>query len=781
MEPDPRAMGLPADRAGALSSLHLGMGWFPDDAGGLNRYLRELTEELSLSAPVRAVVVGPASEPPEHVDVVSLVEAPLLRRLRLYEAAAARMRETAVVDVHFALYAFAPVLLGRLRRQPLVVHFHGPWADESLADGSSRAASLVKRVIERRLYSRAREVVVLSRAFGRLLVERYGVSPWRITVVPPGVQLERFSPGGRSEARQGLGLSDETRVVLAVRRLVPRMGLEVVIDAWSRIEPSKDLLVIVGDGPIRPALETRVEELGLGSRVRLVGRVEDQQLVDWYRAAEMVVVPSLALEGFGLVVLEALACGTPVIATDVGGLPETLGQLDQSMVVPAGDVEGLANRVASALDGTRPLPGPTLCREHAERHTWAAAANRHFGVYARAVRPHQDGRLRVVYVDHTAALSGGELALLRLLPALKSIKPHVILGEEGPLVQRLQEAGVSVEVLAMTPSLRALPRNRVALGVAPLRELVEAVGYSMRLARRLRSLNPDLVHTNSLKSALYGGVAGRLVRVPVVWHVRDRIAADYLGRDAARLVRAAAGRLPDAIIANSATTLGTLGSHTRGHVIGSPVIVNGVNDARRRRIGLPLAVGMVGRISPWKGQHVFVRAFGQAFPAGSERAVIVGAPMFGEDDRAYGAQVHDLARGLGLDGRITFVGFTDDVDEVLRSLDVLVHASVLPEPFGQVVIEGMAAGLPVIAAAAGGPAEVIEHGETGLLYPPGDVGALAAMLRRLAADPTLRNRLGTAAREAVRHFEADALAPKIVDVYRQVLDDRNRSRGARIP
>src|ERR1700704_3441600 len=93
----------------------------------------------------------------------------------------------------------------------------------------------------------------------------------------------------------------------------------------------------------------------------------------------------------------------------------------------------------------------------------------------------------------------------------------------------------------------------------------------------------------------------------------------------------------------------------------------------------------------------------------------------------------------------------------LERLDILVHASIIPEPFGQVVIEGMAAGLPVVAAGAGGPAEVIEDGVTGILYPPGDVGALASALRKLAAKPHLRERLGRAGR-----VQAAAFAPDIV-------------------
>ena len=112
--------------------------------------------------------------------------------------------------------------------------------------------------------------------------------------------------------------------------------------------------------------------------------------------------------------------------------------------------------------------------------------------------------------------------------------------------------------------------------------------------------------------------------------------------------------------------------------------------------------GMLGRIAPWKGQDLFLRAFAEAFPGGTERAVIVGTAMFGEED--YERELPALAAELGLDVRVEFRGFREDIWRELAALDVLVHASLTPEPFGQVVLEGMAAGLPVLAPDEGAPA-----------------------------------------------------------------------------
>lgn len=744
-----------------------GMGWFPDQPGGLNRYFVELYRALEASgADPRGIVVGPVAHRPAGVSVTAHARDRLISRLRHYVGSVRAALPTAsLVDAHFALYAFLPVMRG-LRGRPLVVHFHGPWAEEGAVQGESRLKVRAKRFVERSVYSRAREIVVLSHAFKRILVERYGIAPWRVNVVPPGVDLERFSPSARAEARERLGLPENAWLALTVRRLVPRMGVDVLLEAWSGLGDLDAILLIAGDGPIRARLEERASELGLEGSIRFMGRVDDDELVDYYRAADLTVVPSTTLEGFGLVVLESLACGTPALVTDVGGLPEVVAPLDPTLVVAPSDPVAIADRLRGAREGTTPLPGSERCRSYAETFSWPEVAARHREIYARATAPEVTRRTRVVYVDHCAKLSGGELALLRLLPALEEVDPHVILGEDGPLVEKLRRAGVSVEVLPMSRRAGGLERGKVAAGLGGLVPAVLSTVYAIRLARRLRRQRPDVVHTNSLKAALYGGVAGRLARTPVVWHLRDRIADDYLPSAAVRLVRAAARRLPSAVIANSEATLATLGELDRPNlVLPSPVDLEPAEASAARNGNL--RVGIVGRLAPWKGQHVFLDAFAKAFPTNSASAVVVGAPLFGEEE--YAESLRRQADELGLDGRVEFAGFRENVAAELAGIDVLVHASVIPEPFGQVVIEGMCAGVPVIAAGEGGPAEVIEDGVTGVLYPPGDTEALAAALRRLGADATLRAELGEAGRLRARDFSPEAIAPRLIGFYRELL------------
>lgn len=733
--------------------------------GGLNRYLGDLIEaEHSSGADPRAVVLGYSGALPSSnlLEWAESMDAPLPKRIISMARMAWRRPLPDVVDAHFALYAFLPVLT-KLRRRPLVVHFQGPWADESSTEGLGRLNSSLKRRIERSVYRRADRVVVLSRAFETLLVERYGVPANIVRRIAPGVDPVRFSPGDTESARRHLGLDQDIFTMVVVRRLRNRMGIEVAIEAAKSLGDGVEL-VVVGEGPERNRLEALAASLD--APVRFVGRVSDDDLALWYRAADVSVVPTLALEGFGLVVLESLACGTPVIASDLDGLRDAVEGLEGSVLVTPGDPVALADALRAVRKGERSTE--SLCRSHALAHSWTEIASQHLEVYEE-ITPNAHRR-RVVVLGHTAALSGGELAISRLLPALSlDHEVTVILAEDGPLVHRLEASGIDVQILPMPERIRNLGRTSVVPGLGAFSAAITTLSYCLKLARRLREIKPDVVHTNTLKASLYGGVAARLARSPeVIWHMRDRIADDYLPGPAVRLVRWAARWLPDGIVANSAATLETLGRlKVPSLVLPSPLEPT-VKPNGSKRVEGAIRFGVVGRLAPWKGQSLFLDAFASAFPegAGSPTAVIVGSPLFGEDD--YLTHLQRQITRLGLDQRVELAGFKEDIAGVLSGLDVLVHSSLIAEPFGQVVIEGMGAGLCVVAADAGGPAETVTNGVDGLLYGMGDEAALAAVLRRVADDVSLRTHLGLSAVETAESFRADRLAAKLSEFYEEV-------------
>jgi glycosyltransferase involved in cell wall biosynthesis len=711
--------------------LVLGMGDVREQPGGLNRYVAELTSALR---DVATVTVSPST--------------PLVQRLVAASREARRAaRRADVVDAHFALYALWPVVAGSLRRQPLVVHVHGPWAAEG-DDG--RLVRMVKRRVERAVYERAARVVVLSDWMRDVVVGSYGVDPARVVVLPPGVDRDRFSPGPSERAR--LGVPGDRPLLLTVRRLVPRMGVDVLLRAVATL-PSVHLAV-VGDGAERRRLEQLARELDLADRVAFAGRVADTDLTAWYRSADVTVVPSVAHEGWGLVVDESLACGTPVVGSRLGGLPSALAVAPDALV-PPGDADALARRLRGALDGTAPLPDAAACRAATAGRDWAAVAARTVALYRAAARP------RVVVVGHCARPSGAELALLSLAPELaREVDLTVVLGEDGPVAQRLRQCGVPVDLLPLPGGLAA--RRRDDARVPPVGG---AALHAARLAALLRRRRASVVHAWTLKAGLTAAPAARLAGMPLVWSARDRLAADYLPRRTAGLVRVAADRLADVVVANSAATLVTWSpQRARGTVVASPGVVR---DAVPRRTGTPFTVACLSRLAPHKGQDLVVRAFARAFLDGEARLRVLGAAWFGEDDWA--SQLRGLATRLGVADRVDLVGHRDDVAAELAEVDVVVAYARVAEPFGQVVVDAMTAGRAVVAAAEGGPADTVTDGVDGLLVAPRDPVALAAALRRLHDDAELRGRLADGGVRTARRYRPERLAGELLAVYREVV------------
>jgi glycosyltransferase involved in cell wall biosynthesis len=291
-----------------------------------------------------------------------------------------------VLAAHFALYAWPALRLLRGRRW--VFHFHGPWSIESSAEGQSGIAARAKFLLERSVYRRASRFVVLSQAFATLLSERFDVPQEKIAVVPGGVDLDRFRPlATRQELRRKMGWESDKRIVLAVRRLAKRMGLENLIAAFAEVAGQFPdvVLYIAGKGAQREVLDRAVEERGLGARVKFLGFVADEDLPAAYAAADLTVVPSQDLEGFGLVTLESLACGTPCLVTPVGGLPEAVAGFREELVTKGSSASELASALASWLRES--AASVAACRAYAEQFGWPKIAQRVMEVYAAAEQP----------------------------------------------------------------------------------------------------------------------------------------------------------------------------------------------------------------------------------------------------------------------------------------------------------------------------------------------------------------------------------------------------------
>jgi glycosyltransferase involved in cell wall biosynthesis len=346
--------------------------------------------------------------------------------------------------------------------------------------------------------------------------------------------------------------------------------------------------------------------------------------------------------------------------------------------------------------------------------------------------------------------------------------PLVVLPDEGELATDLREAGVEVLVRPLAVVRRALltPRGLAAIAGAAARD-------AAALRQLVRARHIDLIHSNT--SVVLGGAAAAVAgRIPHLWHVREIYAGSDFDRawPAFRTMLLSATALPCV----SRATATQFGASRRARVVPDGLAIEPRRAPRaeaRAALGLPEGapvIAVLGRISGWKGQDVLVRALAEPeLSARGALALIAGAAWPGAEERTVAVRV--LARSLGVDHRVRFVGFRDDVENVYGAADVVAVPSTAPDPLPGAAIEAAAAGCAVVASAHGGLPEIIRDGQTGRLVTPGDPGALARAAATLLDDPGARARLGAAAAADVRErFAPSRLLAAIQALYDEVLD-----------
>jgi glycosyltransferase involved in cell wall biosynthesis len=361
----------------ALSAqfLLVGLGWFPITPGGMDRYGYELMQQLAADGDLLTLCgVGlPETSPHASITLRNLAnpQTPLPQRLwaarQYYRQHRSQMPRPDAINLHFSLYSF-PILSDLPSGVPITFNFQGPWALESQVEGAKPWSVAFKRWIEQRVYCRCDRFIVLSHAFGELLQREYGVPGEKIHVVPAGVDIERFQINmTRQQARQAMNFPLDRPILFTPRRLAMRMGIDKLLQALVEVKRQvPDVwLAIAGKGASRIALEQQANELGLQNHVKFLGYVPDEQLPVAYQAADLTVVPSQSLEGFGLILLESLACGTPVLSTPVGGMPEVLHPFQSSLITESPTSDALSTRLIELLTGQIPLPDRAASREYA--------------------------------------------------------------------------------------------------------------------------------------------------------------------------------------------------------------------------------------------------------------------------------------------------------------------------------------------------------------------------------------------------------------------------------
>lgn len=363
--------------------------------------------------------------------------------------------------------------------------------------------------------------------------------------------------------------------------------------------------------------------------------------------------------------------------------------------------------------------------------------------------------MKILFLNPVGNVGGAETSLLCLMGALREIEPtwqlELLLGSKGPLEGLAQKLGVQTTVLEFPAAVQGLGESGGSAGVGGgLKAIAALWSYRQKLSQAIAAIAPDVIHSNGLKMHVLSAVARR-GKARLVGHIHDYVSHRRLSR---HLMGQLAGKF-DTLVANSNDVAQDC-HFWAGQTSRVRMVYNAVDPQRFRPDGarldldslsqLPpapegaLRVGLMATFAHWKGHRTFLKAIQELGDEEAVRFYILGGPIYATGGSQLSLEeLKQEARELGIEGRVGFTGFIADTASALRSLDIVVHASTKPEPFGMVIIEGMACGKAVVAADAGGAKELLANGTTGVPHQPGDPSSLAAALRRLIENSELRS------------------------------------------
>jgi glycosyltransferase involved in cell wall biosynthesis len=377
---------------------------------------------------------------------------------------------------------------------------------------------------------------------------------------------------------------------------------------------------------------------------------------------------------------------------------------------------------------------------------------------------------RVLFLDQSGNLGGAELCLLDIAKPYRD-RSLVALLADGPFRHRLEQEHIPVQVLT-DRNIKVRKGSSLLQGLASLGQLLPLILQVAHLSH-----NYDAIYANTQKALVIGAIASFLSRRPLVYHLHDILSLDHFSPTNRRLIITLVNRFATAVIANSQASQ-TAFVEAGGRPDLTTVIYNGFDpaiylhhDLERSQLRHQLqaddkfVVGHFSRLSPWKGQHILIEALLHC--SDDVVAVFVGDALFGEDD--YKTQLQQQIATHNLCDRVHFLGFRSDIPQLMTACDLVAHTSTAPEPFGRVIVEAMLCGRPVAAAAAGGAIELIEHGKTGWLCPPGDPHKLAEIIMASRHSDKAMEMAHTAQSQASERYSLATIDQQIAQLLRQVV------------
>ncbi|MEA5575250.1 glycosyltransferase family 4 protein [Anabaena sp. UHCC 0451] len=337
--------------------------------------------------------------------------------------------------------------------------------------------------------------------------------------------------------------------------------------------------------------------------------------------------------------------------------------------------------------------------------------------------------MKVLFLDQSGKPGGAELCLLDIA------KPYantslIGLFADGDFRKLLETNHIPVEVLA-TQAIKVRKQSSLFSALASLGKLTPLINKVIHRAREY-----DLIYANTQKALVVGAVASFFARRPLVYHLHDILSTEHFSKTNLQVAITLINRFVSLVIANSqASKTAFIQAGGKSDIV--EVVYNGFETKNyqisevavknlRQKLGLAekFIVGHFSRLSPWKGQHILINSLAEC--PENITVILVGDALFGEDE--YVQELHQKVTALGLENRVKFLGFRDDIPQLMSACDLVAHTSIAPEPFGRVIVEAMLCGKPVIAAKAGGAMELVEDGINGFLVTPNNPQELAQVI-----------------------------------------------------
>ncbi len=580
------------------------------------------------------------------------------------------------------------------------------------------------------------------------------------------------------------------------------------------------------------------QRLGIATYVGFIGF--QKNTAPMFRALDVVVHASTMPEPFGLTIAEGMSCARAVIVSEAGGAAELFTSGHDALGFVPRDARSLKDamqKLIEDLDFRSAIAGrarqTVLTRFDRDRVGPEVLA-----VFDQAIADYQSGfrpkrklsqsaephtapmftcgthltelgsNLRIVFMNPVGELGGGERNLLDIITVMQESLPHaklhLICFAEGPFCDAVRKLGVPVTIMPLPEQLASIGDSALkGAGTLALARLFftsvlwalqDMLTYSSKLQKVLADLKPSIIHTNGIKCHLLPSIV-HYPNAPILWQMQDFVGtrpvvnralrwaskfangtisiSEAVGKD----ITEVAPRLPTKVIYSAIDTdyfsPSTETPYDLDALAGLPPPPPGT-----------LRVALVAAYARWKGQDVFLDAAAKlimAHPDAPVRFFIVGGPIYKTQGSQFSiAELQAKARELKIEDRVGFVPFQQDVAQVYRSLDIFVHASKQPEPFGRTIVEAMATAKPVIVSRAGGAAELFTHGHDAMGVTPNDSSALAETIMRLVRNPELRATLAhNARRTAVERYSRTRMIPEFHHLYEETLERYSASRPKR--